>query len=323
MGFERSVHDGFLKGLERQRAQVQRTLERQRKQFRQEDEARAAKWLDHVQAHAARAGADWPQPVELALLRKLATIDGTFTAAQIGRNGWCGIRTTASASAVLERFVGNKWLFRIPPNRQGQTRYAFTRESALGSDHLGDRELWPTWLETWDFPDNRFTRGTGGKEGFNPLVAAGFIEGGSADEFQEATGEEFNGPGYDFCAVPNPDAECDLWAVARKLAWEEGTPLHRIAEGMAGLSPIQQAYAMAIAQDRVNPEFAPICSGRPTGWSIEQSNDPIGTHVRGIAEYLGVDYNALRAAVAAAATAIKAVSGKDPIAATQTPTVEI
>ncbi len=279
MRLDKALHD-----MVQERQRLIRRAER-----RYEREA-FSRWSHLVIDRAQRAGRQVPLPIDLKMLKTLAEIEGAFSAAQVVRKGWCGIRSADGATKELERFVANGWLHRALPNREGQARYAFTRDHALGRDPLGDREWWPDWIEMHSCPDNRFTRGTGGKLGFNPLVAAGFIEGGSADEFAESTGEEFEGPGFDFCEVPDPAEEGNIWAVARKLAHDEGTPLHRIAVQLTGLSPIQKAYAIAIAQDRIMAE------------------DPIRTHIRGIADYLGVDYNALRAGISAAVAAIQSLS---------------
>ncbi|MFC5577525.1 hypothetical protein ACFPOA_05770 [Lysobacter niabensis] len=259
------------------RPKFERRQQQVLREFKREEEAATRAWLTGVEQRAAQVGRAWPHPVELDLLRKLAELAGPFTAAQVGRKGWCGIRTTVVASETLERFVGNKWIFRLPPNRLGQARYAFTREAALGSlPHEAREEVeWPTF--EGEMPDNRFTRGA------HPLVLAGFLDG--EDDPDEGGDEAILE--CEICLVPDPTAEGDIWAVARKLAFEEGTPLHRIAEGIQGLSPIQKAYALAIAQDRVG------------------QRDSIRTHVRAIADYLGMDYNVLRAAVKAAKVEIE------------------
>lgn len=302
MRFEQSQHKA-AQSFEHRRKLIQRADRRyEREAF--------AYWSSDVQRQAETAGVTPPTSTDLTLLKRLAEIDGPFSASQAVRRGWCGIRSVEDATRALNRFVDNGWLHRALANREGQARYAFTREHGLGRDHLGDREWWPEWVEMHSCPDNRFTRGTGGKPGFNPLVAAGFIDGGSPDEFSEATGEEYEGQGFDYCEVPDPAAEGDLWAVSRALAWRKGTALHKIAGRIEGLSPIQCAYAMAIAQCRL-------------------AGDPVPTHIRGIAEYLGMDYNALRAGIAVAETAIRIMNefktgrnvGDNP--ATQTPTVEI
>lgn len=278
MGFEQSVHEG-LKALERRLAQMRRADRRyEREAF--------ARWSSGVIREAERVGVAAPTSVELTLLKRLAEMESPFSAPQVVRNGWGGIRSADAATDVLERFVGNGWIHRAQPNREGKLRYAFTREHALGRDHLGDREWWPDWVEMHTYPDTRHTRGTGVSPGFNPLVAAGFIDGGSSDEFAEATGEEYEGPGFDYCEVPDPAAEVDIWAIARELVSERKTQLHKIAGCMEGLSPIQCAYAMAIGECRTKGERVP-------------------THIRGIAEYLGMDYNALRAAVSAAEDTIR------------------
>lgn len=278
MGLEQSIQEG-LRAAERRLAAI-------RREDRADERKRFNHWSDRVLERAEAQGKKTPTSAELRMLKRLAEMESPFSASHVVRNGWCGIRSVADASNALERFVQSGWLHPALPNREGHPRYAFTREYSLGRDHLAERAWWPQWIEMWNVPDTRHTRGTGGKPGFNPLVAAGFVEGGTPDEYAEATGEEFVGPGFDYCEVPDPAAEGDLWAVAKVIAWDEGTGLHKIANTIDGLTPIQRAYAIAIAACRV-------------------TGDPIATHIRGVAEYLAVDYNALSAGVNAAEAAFR------------------
>lgn len=245
--------------------QVAQTLDRGRKlrqrAERRYERERFANWTSDVQSEAERVGVTPPTTADLAMLKRLAEMGEPFSAPQVIRKGWCGIRSANDATKALERFVGNGWLHRALPNREGQARYAFTRDYALGT--TGPVTVWP------DF-DSR-----------SMLIEAQFLKISDDGEAVAECGIE---------SVPDPSDEADLWKMARKLAFGEGTKLHKISGSIVGLSPIQKAYAMAIAQSRI------------------MGSDPIKTHIRGIAEYLGVDYNALRAGIAAAVAAIQTLN---------------
>lgn len=266
MRFDQSPHDA-VRALEHRRKLAQRAERRyQREAF--------AGWASDVQRHAEKVGVTMPTSAELSMLKRLAEMDGPFSAGQVVRNGWCGIRTASDATKALERFVGNGWLHPALPNREGQARYAFTREHALGTLPTDARPF--DSLEIWQNVDAGMA-----------LVEAEFLHiSEDADEWDEKPVAECG-----FCEIPDQTTDADIWAMARKLAHEEGTMLHKIADRMDGLSPIHKAYAMAIAQDRI------------------MGSDKIKTHIRGIADYLGVDYNALRTGIAAAVAAIQNLNG--------------
>lgn len=250
MDFDQTITEATQR-LERKQKLIQRAERRyEREAF--------DNWLYFVKRKADAAGIEVPAPSDIARLKRLAEMfEGAFSASQAVRRGWCGIRSAKEATKTLERFVGAGWLHSALPNREGHARYSFSQEQALGETGA---HLWPEQMD-----------------GGAALVAADLL---SVGHDGRAT------LNCETCAVPTQDAEGDIWAVARKLAFEEGTVLHKIAGELKGLSPVQQAYAMAIAQDRI------------------VSSDPVKTHIRGIAEYLSVDYNAFRVAVHAAISAI-------------------
>jgi len=269
---------GRLEQLERKRRLARRAYQKyEREAF--------ARWSTGVIQRAEKAGVVAPTPQEMTLLKRLAeTHGGAFSAPQAVRKGWCGIRSADAATATLDRFVANGWLHRALPNREGQARYSFSQEHVLGQTSA---IFWPE-----------------GMRGRESLIAAdllAFRSDGSATLDCETT------------AIPTQEAEGDIWAVARKLAYENGTTLHKIADCIEGLTPIQSAYAMSIAKCRVD-------------------GDPVKTHLRGIAEYLSVDYNAFCAGVRIAEAAIrilneiemrKAVPNESDNPATPMPTIEI
>lgn len=287
MRFEQSIHEG-LKAAERRLAAI-------RREERKDERERFAYWSSRVLERAESQGRSTPTPADLAMLKRLAEMESPFSAAQVVRSGWCGIRRASDATKTLERFVAAGWIHPALPNREGHARYAFTREYALG-DNAPDR-LWES-IDAWNYLDPEAM-----------LHEAEFLHvDEDADEWSEKPVAE-----CEFCGVPDQTAESDIWAVARKLAFERGTKLHKIADCIEGLTPIQSAYAMAIAKCRVD-------------------GDPVKTHLRGIAEYLRVDYNAFCAGVKVAEAAIrilneiemrKAVPNESDNPATPMPTIEI
>lgn len=253
MGFEQSIQDG-LKAAERRLAAI-------RREERKDEREKFAYWSSRVLERAEAAGKATPTSAELKMLKRLAEMPSPFSAAQVVRNGWCGIRSVPDAAKALDRFVGCGWLHPALPNREGHARYAFTREYALG--HAGIT-IWPDI------------------DPVSMLVEAEFLHvSNDTDSIDDDAVAE-----CEFEGVPDPSSEGELWNVARELAFGSGTKLHRIGDCIEGLNPIQTAYAIAIAQGRV-------------------IGDPIPTHIRGVAEYLGVDYNAMLAGVNVAEAAIR------------------
>lgn len=163
----------------------------------------------------------------------------------------------------------------------GYARFAFTREYALGDigpDRLRDS------IDAWNYLEPEAM-----------LQEAEFLHiSEDADEWSDEPVAECG-----FCEVPDHTAEVDIWAIARKLAFGRGTNLHTIADCIEGLTPIQCAYAMAVAKCRVD-------------------GDPVRTHLRGIADYLGVDYNAFRGGVRVAEAAIRILNEIETRAARRT-----
>jgi len=206
---------------------------------------------------AEAAGKDPPSPGELSRLKRLAEMESPFSAAQVVRRGWCGVRSAEDAGKTLEEFVAKGWLHLAGPNREGLPRYSFSPEHRLGQT-----------------PSIHWPEGIGGREA---LLAADLLSVGSDGRAKLDC---------ETVAIPTQSAEGDIWAVARKLAYEQGTSLHQIADCIDGLTPIQCAYAMSIAKCRVD-------------------GDPVRTHLRGIAEYLSVDYSAFCAGVKVAEAAIR------------------
>ena len=271
-----------MRRTEHRRKQIQRADRRyEREAFEN--------WSSIVRRHAEKQGRAAPTPTDMGLLKRLAEIDGPFSASQVVRRGWCGIRSADDATRTLGRFVDNGWLHSALPNREGHARYAFTREHALGS--TGPVTIWPE---------------------IDPvamLVEAEFlhVSNDTGDVEEDAIAE------CGFEQVPDPSAEGELWNMARALAFGQGTRLHKIAGCIQGLTPIQCAYAMAMAQSRITGE-------------------PVKTHIRGVAEYLGMDYNALRAGVPTAEEKIRILNENETGAsgrtemdnpATPTPTIEM
>lgn len=249
--------EGTLRYFERERRQRERFV-------RQYEKEQFERFLDRVIRWAEDTpGVTVPTTVELRLLNRLAkAFNGPFSASQVVRRGWCGIRSAKDATRKLEQFVANGWLQRALPNREDHARYAFTKEYALGN--TGAITLWPEFDPT------------------EALIEAEFLRPANDDGDDDGEAEAECG----IEALPDPSAEGELWDLARFLAFGKRTRLHEIADCIEGLTPIQCAFAIAFAQWRV-------------------SGDPVPTPIRGVAEYLEMDYNALRAGVAAATEAIR------------------
>lgn len=254
MEFEQSIQES-LKAAERRLAAIRRAE-------RADERRRFSYWSTRALEQAEAAGKATPTSAELKMLKRLAEMPSPFSAAQVVRNGWCGIRSVSDAANWLERFSARGWLHPALPNREGHARYAFTREYALGD--TGPVTIWPDIDPVGALVEAEFLHVSNDTDGID----------------NDAVAE------CEFEAVPDPSAEGELWNLARKLAFESGTKLHRINGCIEGLTPIQCAYAMAIAQGRV-------------------IGDAIPTPIRGVADYLGVDYNAMLAGVKVAEAAIR------------------
>lgn len=236
-------------------ARVQKRLAEIRKDIKAMDDAARKEWIRRNKERAEHAGITWPDDKELALLFRLASIDGPFTAAQVGRRGWGGIRTTNAASEVLEQLVANGRIFRLPANRQGQTRYALTQDEVLGT---------------------------------LPEAQRGAFR---VQEEQFSTFDALDGVGYSTSRVPVTDEDGDIWRTAKEIAFGGDTRLQQVVEGVDGLSPVQLAYAAAYAYNKVHGDH------------------PVMTPIRGLANYLGMDYNALRKAIHQAERNIRKIEG--------------
>lgn len=221
------------------------------------------------------------------LLDRLARLPGGFTAAQVARKGWAGLRTKDAAAATLESLASVGKLQRLTPNRQGQARYAFTLE-----EPEGERIHWSSW-------------------------DAGFI--GIEDLMLEGEDGAPSEPAFSVTTIPQGDAaEVDLQRMGLELARQRVTRLHFIAASVRArlakpLTQVQEAWVLALAQERLNPDFAPLPSGKRLGGiggSVEQSNDPRLTHLRGVARHLRMRYQFLLEAVRIAEEEIRAATGE-------------